>query len=82
MQERKKENPLKRIAINLHHQMEDEKKMHYISMPQWKMDEIKSYGKEIRDEIWAKGFDIFTILEYVDEYKKLSMKEYVEWKYI
>ena len=73
---------MKRIAMNLAHQMNDEKKIHYISMPQWKMDEIKAYGKEIRDEIWANGYDIFTILHYVDEYKKLSMKDYLEWRYI
>ena len=82
MQEEKIENPMKRIAMNLAHQMNDEKKIHYISMPQWKMDEIKAYGKEIRDEIWTNGYDIFTILHYVDEYKKLSMKDYLEWRYI
>jgi len=82
LQEEKIENPMKRIAMNLAHQMNDEKKIHYISMPQWKMDEIKAYGKEIRDEIWTNGYDIFTILHYVDEYKKLSMKDYLEWRYI
>ena len=82
MQEEKIENPIKRIACHLAHQMDDERRMYFISMPPWKMDEIKACGKELRDEIWRKGYDIQTVLHYAEEYKKLSMKDYMEWRYI
>lgn len=79
--EERKENPIKRIAINLAHQMDDEKKLNHEFMSGWREDEIKLYGKQIRDEIWARGYDIMTVLHYAEEYKKLSMKEYMEWRY-
>lgn len=82
LQEEKVENPMKRLAINLAHAMSDERRMNWESMPEWKMNEIKAYGKEIRDEIWRNGYDITTILHYAEEYKKLSMKDYLEWRYI
>ena len=81
MQGEKIENPLKRLACHLAHQMDDERKMNYISMPEWKMDEIKAWGKELRDEIWQNGYDIMTILHYAEECKKLSTKEYLEWRF-
>ena len=82
LQGEKIENPLKRIACHLAHQMADERKMNTISMPQWKMDEIKAWGKELRDEIWQNGYDVATILQYAEECKKLTTKEYLEWRFI
>jgi len=82
LQEKKIENPMKRIACHLAHQMDDERRMYFISMPEWKMDEIKECGKQLRDDIGHKGYDIQTILHYVEEYKKLSMKDYMEWRFI
>jgi len=82
LQEEKIENPLKRLAIHLAHQMDDEKRLNIEFMPEWKMDEIKECGKQVRDEIWRNGYDVITILHYAEEYKKLSMKDYMEWRYI
>ncbi len=80
MSEERKENPMKRIAINLAHQMDTERNIHKYN--DWDKEGIRQYGKEIRDEIWKKGYDVTTILHYAEEYKTLSMKDYMEWRYI
>jgi hypothetical protein len=80
----REKNPLKEYAIHLAHQMDDEKRMRHEFMPEWKMDEIKICGRELRDEIFKKGYagQIETILHYAEEYKTLSWDKYTEWKYI
>ena len=81
MTERQK-NPIKQIAMHLAHQMDDEKRMWDENLPPWKEEEIRTYGKYLRDEIFHKGYDVQTVLYYAEQYKTLSWSEYKEWLYV
>ena len=84
MEETRKENPLKRFAIQLAHQMDDEKKIREEFLPPWKEEEIRECGRYLRDEIFKKGYasQIGTIIHYAEEYKTLSIADYREWRFI
>jgi hypothetical protein len=77
----KTENPIKRIAVALAHQMDDEKRLREEFLPPWKEEEIRICGRELRDEIWKKGFNIETVLYLSEQYKTLGFAEYKEWMY-
>lgn len=79
MEERIK-NPQKQIAMQLAHIMDDQKRMY--KMNDWDKEGVREAHKQITNEILKKGYNISTILYYAEEYKTLSMKDYLEWVYI
>lgn len=83
LEEIRKENPLKRYAIQLAHQMDDEKRIREDFLPPWQEEEIRECGKQLREEIFQKGFasQIHNIMYFAEEYKTLSIARYREWKY-
>jgi hypothetical protein len=83
LEETRKENPLKRYAMHLAHQMDDEKRIREDFLPPWKEEEIRECGRYLRDEIFKKGYasQITTILHYAEEYKTLSFTDYKDWLY-
>lgn len=84
MEEKREKNILKEYAIQLAHQMDDEKRIHEEFLPPWKEEEIRAYGKYLRDDIFKKGLasQITTILHYAEEYKTLSWADYKDWVYV
>lgn len=76
----KVENPMKKVARQLAHIMDDQKKIH--EMNEWDREGVREALKEIQDEILKKGYDIHTVMFLAEEYKTLSIKDYYEWKYI
>lgn len=72
-------NPIKQMAIDLAHQMDDERKCREEFVPQYKQEEIRECGKYLRDQIWKKGYDINQLLFLAEQYKTLKMSEYMEW---
>lgn len=81
MTEIKLKNPLKRMAVHLAHQMDDEREMREGFLPPWKEEEIRANGKYLREEIWRMGYDVSALLYYAEEYKTLSWDKYQDWLY-
>lgn len=80
---KKVKNPVKEMACHLAHQMDREKEINEIPgfcprQAEW----IILDGKVLTKEISKKGYNIFDLLAYADEYKTLGFKEYFEWIYI
>lgn len=45
----------------------------------YELDEIKKALENIRDTLFQKGYDIDKFLHYQEMYKKMSVKEYVDF---
>ena len=82
MEQERQKNPIKRLAMHLAHQMDDEKRIYDEDLHPWKEQEIRQAGKELRDEIYKSGYDINMLLHYAEQYKTLSWAEYHEWQYV
>ena len=70
------------MAKLLAHQMDDENEMREGFFPPWKEEEIRESGKQLRNEIFQKRYDINELLLLAEEYKTLSWDKYREWIYI
>jgi hypothetical protein len=81
MDDIKKANPIKMMAIHLAHQMDRENEMYETPKLDWEIEEIKENGRELRNDIVRKGYDIGTLLYFVGQYKTINFKEYQEWLY-
>lgn len=77
----KMKNPIKQLAVHLAHQMDDEKDIFEEFKTDWQIEEIRESGRQLRSEIFKKGYSIDLILAYIEEYKTLSLFEYREWIY-
>ena len=77
----RKENPVKKMAILLAFQMDDEKRIREGYLNAREVEEVKATGNQIRNEIVKKGFNVPSILKYVEEYKNLTFDEYKDWIY-
>lgn len=75
----KDKNPLKYFATMFAHQLDDEKRINWEAMPPYKVEEIRECGKQMRDEMWRKGYNVHAVMAYAEEYKTLSMADYREW---
>jgi hypothetical protein len=81
MSEERKENPMKRTAINLVNMMDYQKNSY--EMNDFERQLFKEeYNEFIMNEVIKKGYDVQTLLMLGEEYKTLSIKDYMEWKYI
>lgn len=80
--EERKPRLVKRLAMQLAHQMDDEKRILDENLHPAKEEEIRMYGKILRDEIYKSGCDIGSVLAYAEEYKKLTWAEYRGWEYV
>lgn len=78
MEERKK-NPMKQLAMQLAHAIDDQKRIMEEDLREHQIQEIRAYHSQVIDEIWKKGYDIQTMLSLADEYKTLSWDDYIEW---
>jgi hypothetical protein len=77
----RKENPMKKAAISLVHMMDYQKKSH--EMNDFEREIFREeYNEFVMKEIVKKGYDIQMLLMLGEEYKTLSMKDYMEWRYI
>lgn len=75
--ENRVENPIKRAAITLAHLMADEER----EMNDWDREDNRKALVQLNNEIVQKGYDIGTVFHYAEEYKSLSMAEYMEWRF-
>jgi hypothetical protein len=78
MEERKK-NPMKELAMQLAHSMDDQKRIWNDNLPEWKREEIRETHTYICNEICKKGYNVEMMLRLAEQYKTLKMTEYVEW---
>lgn len=78
MEERKK-NPMKQLAMQLAHAIDDQKRIMEEDLQEHQIQEIRAYHTYVIDEIWKAGYDIQTMLFLADEYKTLSWDNYIEW---
>ena len=76
----RKPNPMKQLAMQLAHSMDDQERSH--EMTDWDRKGVRECHNQICNEILKQGFNIDTIMRYAKEYKTLSMKDYIEWRYI
>ena len=81
MEKERVKNPVKQMAIHLAHQMDDERSMFDENLPPWKEEEIRECGRQLRTEIFQKGYDINELLFLAEEYKTLSWDDYYDWLY-
>ena len=74
-----KENPKKRLAIELAHQMDYERKMRIEPLREWEKEEVREVGNKLRMDIVKSGYSVEDILFLAEQYKTLSLADYMRW---
>jgi hypothetical protein len=67
---------MKQLAIDMFRAqrlLDDEK------LREWEEEEIKDELRRVRDEIFTKGYDIYMIMHYIEEYKEVKIGGRQEW---
>jgi hypothetical protein len=77
MNQKKEKNPVKQLAVRLSHQMDGERE----TLSPSQREELKEYGNQLREEIFKRKYSINQIMHYADEYKSLSVEDYLKWIY-
>lgn len=72
-------NPMKYMAMHLAHAKSDQERLNEISLPEGQQSKIRAHLTDVIDEICKRNYDIQTILQLAEEYKKLSLEEWLEW---
>jgi hypothetical protein len=80
--EERQKNPMKQLAMQLAHSMDDQIRIRNEDVAPWVREEIRETHYWISNEIIKRGYNISTMLALAEEYKTLKWGEYSEWMYV
>lgn len=69
----------KELAIELTFVLDEEQRIYEEDLQEHEEDQIREWGKHVRELIYKSGFDIQEIMFLSEQYKTLKVSEYFKW---